>query len=59
MRLARRGLPKRKEGEGDLFATVQIVVPTSLNEREQSLFKSLAESSTFNPRAAFPLQDGT
>lgn len=58
LRLAKRGLPKRREGEGDLFAIVQIVVPTSPTEREKALFKELADASKFNPRAAFPTGDG-
>jgi curved DNA-binding protein len=53
LRLAKRGLPKPHEGQGDLFAIVQIVVPTALSERELKLFKELAESSTFNPRGHF------
>ena len=59
LRLAKRGLPKRREGEGDLFAIVQIVVPPSPNEREEALFKELANASQFNPRASFPTGDGT
>lgn len=58
LRLAKRGLPKRREGEGDLFAIVQIVVPTSPTEREKALFKELADASKFNPRASFPTGDG-
>jgi curved DNA-binding protein len=54
LRLAKRGLPKRREGEGDLFAIVQVVVPPSLSERERALFKDLADASKFNPRASFP-----
>jgi len=54
LRLAKRGLPKRREGEGDLFAIVQIVVPPSLSDREKALFKDLADASRFNPRASFP-----
>ena len=57
LRLGKRGLPKRHEGEGDLFAIVQIVVPTSSTVREQALFKELADASTFNPRASFPTGD--
>jgi curved DNA-binding protein len=53
LRLAKRGLPKPHEGEGDLFAIVQIVVPTVLSERERALFKQLADGSTFNPRGHF------
>jgi curved DNA-binding protein len=53
LRLTGRGLPKPKEGAGDLFAVAQIVVPTVLSEREQKLFKELADASTFNPRGHF------
>ena len=53
MRLSGRGLPKPHEGAGDLFAIVQIVVPTVLSEREKTLYKELAEVSTFNPRGHF------
>ena len=53
LRLARRGLPKPSAEEGDLFAIVQIVVPTVLSERERVLFKELSDGSTFNPRGHF------
>ena len=58
LRLAKRGLPKRGAGEGDLYAIVQIVVPTAPTEREKALFKQLAEASHFDPRAAMPIGDG-
>jgi curved DNA-binding protein len=53
LRLAGRGLPKPHAGEGDLFAIVQITVPTAMSERERALFKELAEASAFNPREHF------
>ena len=57
LRLGKRGLPKAGGAEGgeagDLFALVKIVMPPALNEREQALFKQLAEGSTFNPRRHF------
>ncbi|HMH19442.1 MAG TPA: DnaJ C-terminal domain-containing protein [Burkholderiales bacterium] len=53
LRLAGRGLPKPRAGEGDLFAIVQIAVPTAASERERALFKELAETSKFNPRKHF------
>jgi len=53
LRLPKRGLPKPGAEHGDLYAIVQIVVPTVLGEREQALFKELAESSHFNPRGHF------
>ena len=58
LRLGKRGLPKRREGEGDLFAIVQIVVPPALTEREKALFKEFADASKFNPHASFPTGDG-
>lgn len=50
LRLGKRGLPKPGGGEGDLFAMVSIVMPASLDDKQQALFRQLAESSTFNPR---------
>lgn len=53
LRIAKRGLPKPRGDEGDLYAVVQIVVPTVLSERERALFRELAEASAFNPRGHF------
>ena len=53
MRLAGRGLPRPHGGQGDLFAVVQIVMPTPLSDRQKALFKELADASTFDPRAHF------
>jgi curved DNA-binding protein len=53
LRLSRRGLPKLREGAGDLYAVVQIVVPVNATERERELFKQLADASTFDPRSHF------
>lgn len=53
LRLSRRGLPKSHDNEGDLFAIVQIAVPTAASERERALYKQLADISTFNPRGHF------
>ncbi len=50
LRIAKHGLPKQNQEHADLFAITQIVVPAILSEKEQSLFKELAEVSTFNPR---------
>ena len=50
LRLAKRGLPK-PGAEGDLYAIVQIVVPADASEQEQALYRQLAETSKFNPRA--------
>jgi len=53
LRLPKRGLPKPHSGAGDLFAIVQIVVPSETSEQERSLFKQLADGSRFNPRGHF------
>ena len=53
LRLGKRGLPTPRGGEGDLFAIVQIAVPTIVSEAERALYSKLAETSTFNPRAHF------
>jgi curved DNA-binding protein len=53
LRLGKRGLPKPHGGEGDLFAIVQIVVPTVVSDAERTLYRELAERSTFNPRAHY------
>ncbi|MGE5095785.1 MAG: DnaJ C-terminal domain-containing protein [Betaproteobacteria bacterium] len=53
LRLGKKGLPKPGGGEGDLYAIVQIVNPTVLDERERELFRQLAEHSKFDPRGHF------
>lgn len=58
LRLSGRGLPRRGEGAGDLFAIAQIVVPDAPGEREQALYKELAAASKFDPRKAFPKGGG-
>ncbi|MGH8313313.1 MAG: DnaJ C-terminal domain-containing protein, partial [Gammaproteobacteria bacterium] len=58
LRLPGRGLPKPHGGGGDLFAMVQIVVPTSLNQRQRELFKELGAGSEFNPRAHYQQELG-
>ena len=54
LRLGGRGLPKRNAGAGDLYAIIQIVAPAAPGEREQALYRELAEISNFNPRSAIP-----
>ena len=58
LRLASRGLPKPQSGEGDLYAVVQIAVPTAPTDEERALFKQLAETSKFNPRVHFEREVG-
>jgi curved DNA-binding protein len=51
LRLSGRGLPGADGAKGNLFATVQIVVPSTVDEREKALYEQLAAGSTFNARA--------
>ncbi|MDE2195609.1 MAG: DnaJ domain-containing protein [Gammaproteobacteria bacterium] len=53
LRLPRRGLPKPRAGEGDLFAIVQIVVPGKITEQQRAFYKQLAEVSNYDPRKQF------
>ena len=53
MRITKRGMPKKHDEHGDLFAVVQIVVPTELSEKECELLTALKNNSSFNPRAHF------
>ena len=53
LRLKGRGLPRSAGGEGDLYATVQIVNPAAPGDREKELYRELAKAAHFNPRAHF------
>ena len=53
LRIAKRGLPRQGQDNGDLYAIAQIVVPAKPSDKERELFKELAAVSTFNPRAHF------
>jgi curved DNA-binding protein len=50
LRLGGRGLPRPKEGNGDLYVIAKIVMPKSTTERERELLKELAAASSFSPR---------
>ena len=50
LRLAGKGLPHRRDGAGDLYGVIQIVLPETIGEREQALYRDLAEASSFSPR---------
>ncbi len=49
LRLRGRGLPRSRDGRGDLHAIVKITVPRHVSDRERELYEQLAESS---PREA-------
>jgi curved DNA-binding protein len=53
LRLPRRGLPTPKGEHGDLYAVVLIVVPSVISDSERALYRQLAETSAFVPRAHF------
>ena len=53
LRLTGRGLARPDGTSGNLFAIVQIAVPMVLDDAQRALFRQLAETSTFNPRAHF------
>jgi curved DNA-binding protein len=44
IRLAGQGMPRAGGGHGDLYATVKVVMPTKLNEKERQLAREIAES---------------
>jgi curved DNA-binding protein len=50
-RVGGRGMARPGGGAGDLYAVVQIAVPTVVTEREKALYGELAQQATFNPRA--------
>jgi curved DNA-binding protein len=58
LRLRGRGLARRGEGHGDLYARVRIEVPESVSDRERALYQELASISTFHPRAG-PTEEKT
>jgi curved DNA-binding protein len=58
LRLPQRGLPKPKEGQGDLYAIVQIVVPSVVADPERELYRKLSADSGFDPRAHFATEAG-
>jgi curved DNA-binding protein len=53
-----RGLPKPKQGQGDLYAIVQIVVPSTVTDAERELYQQLAAASAFAPRSHFAQEVG-
>ncbi len=53
LRLAGKGLPKPGQGQGDLYAVLQIVTPSAVTARERELYEELGRLSRFNPRAHF------
>jgi len=53
LRLAGRGMPS-KEGAGDFYVQLQMVLPDKLNEAARQLFAELETACAFDPRPDFP-----
>ena len=52
LRIRGHGLPKGKGGErADLYAVIQVQVPTEVSATEKSLWEELSRASRFNPRS--------
>jgi curved DNA-binding protein len=52
LRLRGKGMPDRRSRHGDLYASVRIMVPDQLDERERKLFEELRTDSRFDPQAS-------
>lgn len=50
LRIKGKGIPSKGPDVGDILVEVQIVVPKTLSEKEESLYRELAEVSGFRPR---------
>jgi curved DNA-binding protein len=53
LRLAGKGLPRPAGGAGDLYAMLNIVVPSAASEGEKKLYEELRAASKFDPRSRF------
>jgi curved DNA-binding protein len=51
LRLKGKGLVKKKNLRGDLYAVIKIIIPESLTSEEKALFQKLSEISRFTPRS--------
>jgi curved DNA-binding protein len=50
MRIKDKGMPKKMNGNGDLYAYITIVMPQKLTQKQMELFAELSKISDFNPR---------
>ncbi|NJN20486.1 MAG: J domain-containing protein [Leptolyngbya sp. RL_3_1] len=55
LRLAHKGYPLSSDRQGDQIVELQVVVPTTLSDRERALYAELHELSRFTPRADLPV----
>lgn len=54
LRLRGQGLNRRRDGRGDQYVKLKIVIPTKMTSKEKELFETLAAESTFNARELMP-----
>ncbi|MBA6411896.1 DnaJ domain-containing protein [Parahaliea sp. F7430] len=52
LRVRGKGL-RNKQGRGDLFAVLKVVMPTTNNDKTRDLWRQLSEEAAFEPRAAW------
>ena len=50
VRLVDRGYPIGQGQRGDLLLELEVVVPSSLSDREKAIYQELRQVETFNPR---------
>jgi curved DNA-binding protein len=50
LRLRGKGMARQRDGSGDLYVKLKIVVPPELTADERELFEKLAATSGFSPR---------
>jgi curved DNA-binding protein len=53
LRLSGRGMTRGAAGAGHLYALVRIEVPSVVDDAHKDLYRQLAETSNFDPRAHF------
>jgi len=58
LRLKGKGLPTASGGRGDLFFTLQIVMPTSITDEDRKLYDQLGRARHPDPRADLLLRAG-
>jgi curved DNA-binding protein len=58
LRLAGRGMARGSGAPGDLYALVRIEVPTVVDDRQRELWRALAQSARFDPRAHLSQESG-
>ncbi|WP_447979530.1 DnaJ C-terminal domain-containing protein [Candidatus Nitrospira bockiana] len=58
LRLRGKGLPTASGGHGDLFVTLQVVMPASFTDEERKLYEQLARIPHPDPRAELLRQAG-